>query len=648
MAGHSQTLYSCSPRRANGNAAAKHLAAQPSQSSPSSAAGATAAAAVTGTPAVEPEASLDHVLTPEEIEQAEQRLIEERRRRRQAILEKHKSQASDMGTDSDRASSHKVPDPAPATHTGSEQRWPSVLMQSRSSTPSLSPMPPSPAHSGPADDESSLLLALGKHTGDGHQQQPGEENEISAADYNPTADGLAEDARHANKTATDAISTLLRNKDAHERVVSHQTTTGNGDESDMFAADYQETGVVPQHGAEVEQPAAALAAVAVATASDDIDMFAAVDDIFAEQPALSAAKAIPGSAVVAHLAHADNWDDSEGYYRVVIGEMLEQRYRVLSILGKGVFSTVVRAMDTQEHKEVAIKFIRHNETMYKAGVKELGILKRLMEADRGNKKHLIRLYRHFEHRNHLCLVFESLSMNLREVLKRYGGNVGLNIKAVRVYTYQLLQALSLLRSCGILHADLKPDNILVTESRNVLKLCDLGSASDASENDITPYLVSRFYRAPEIILGLSYDYGIDMWSMACTLYELYTGKILFPGRSNNQMLKLHMELKGRIPARMLKRGKLVSKHFDEEHWDFISVELDKLTGQDTARSMQFSKPVKDMRARLAADINTDTEEGLLVAHFADFLDKALTLNPEKRMDVRDALRHPFIHTSHAK
>lgn len=89
-------------------------------------------------------------------------------------------------------------------------------------------------------------------------------------------------------------------------------------------------------------------------------------------------------------------------------------------------------------------------------------------------------------------------MNLREVLKKFGKDVGLNIKAVKIYAQQLLLSLSLLKKCNIIHADIKPDNILVTDSKNTLKLCDLGSASDSSENDITPYLVSRFYRAPEI------------------------------------------------------------------------------------------------------------------------------------------------------
>ncbi len=109
----------------------------------------------------------------------------------------------------------------------------------------------------------------------------------------------------------------------------------------------------------------------------------------------------------------------------------------------------------------------------------------------------------------------SVSINLREVLKKFGRDVGINLKAVRAYAQQMFLGLSLLRKCSILHADLKPDNVLVggwsllywlkfinplkvNESRNVLKICDLGSASDASENEITQYLVSRFYRAPEI------------------------------------------------------------------------------------------------------------------------------------------------------
>ena len=63
---------------------------------------------------------------------------------------------------------------------------------------------------------------------------------------------------------------------------------------------------------------------------------------------------------------------------------------------------------------------------------------------------------------------------------------------------------------------------------------------------------------------MNYDYGIDIWSVACSLYEIYTGKILFPGKSNNQMLKLFMDLKGKFPNKMLKKGQFVDQHFDPD------------------------------------------------------------------------------------
>ncbi len=133
-------------------------------------------------------------------------------------------------------------------------------------------------------------------------------------------------------------------------------------------------------------------------------------------------------------------------------------------------------------------------------------LRKLNEADPDDKFHCLRLLSSFNHKQHLCLVFEPLHMNLREVIKKYGKNVGLHITAVRSYARQLFRALRLLRKCQIIHADIKPDNILVNESKLVLKLCDFGSASYADECDIAEYLVSRFYRAPEISKFTKYSF----------------------------------------------------------------------------------------------------------------------------------------------
>jgi serine/threonine protein kinase len=106
-------------------------------------------------------------------------------------------------------------------------------------------------------------------------------------------------------------------------------------------------------------------------------------------------------------------------------------------------------------------------------------------------------------------------MNLRELTNKYGRNVGLNISAVGIYASQLLLALRHLRKCNVLHSDIKPDNILVNARRTKVKVCDFGSAMMAGDNEITPYLVSRFYRAPEVILGLKYG-EVHVTACKCT------------------------------------------------------------------------------------------------------------------------------------
>ncbi|KAG8217153.1 kinase-like domain-containing protein [Butyriboletus roseoflavus] len=375
-----------------------------------------------------------------------------------------------------------------------------------------------------------------------------------------------------------------------------------------------------------------------------------VDDMFAiatsEKKKVKKVMKLAAPALI--TTTLDSASDAEGYYQVILGEQLDGgRYQVFSSLGKGMFANVVRARVLQDAgesgKEVAIKIIRSQESMYRAGMKEVQILNKLRQADPDDKKHIVRLERTFEHRGHLCLVFESMSMNLRDVVKRFGKDVGLNIKAVRAYAHQLFLALSLLKKTNIMHADIKPDNILVNEHKTVLKLCDLGSASDASENDITPYLVSRFYRAPEIILGAPYDPALDVWSIGCTLYELYTGKILFPGRSNNQMILLMMELKGRLNAKMIKKAKFGDMYFDEQG-GFDSVETDRVTGANVVRKVHVSKPSRDLRSRLMppSSVKLKDDEMKLLLSFIDLLDKCLALDPSRRLSPKEALVHPFI------
>jgi serine/threonine-protein kinase PRP4 len=343
--------------------------------------------------------------------------------------------------------------------------------------------------------------------------------------------------------------------------------------------------------------------------------------------------------------------------------------------GKGVFSTVVRAKDTKaelgEPEEVAIKIIRNNETMHKAGQTEIQILKKLAGSDPENKRHCVRFLSTFKYRNHLCLVFESLHLNLREIVKKYGRNIGIQLSGVRVYATQLFISLKHLKNCGVLHCDIKPDNMLVNEGRNTLKLCDFGSAMFAGTNEVTPYLVSRFYRAPEIskfhcccclnhllgyfmavcsiitkavlsffivVLGLPYDHPLDIWSVGCCLYELFSGKIMFPGSTNNEMLRLHMELKGAFPKKMLRKGAFIDQHFDKDLC-FYATEEDSVTRKTTKRMMVNIKP-KEFGSVIKQRYKD--EDSKLLVHFRDLLDRIFILDPQKRITVSQALAHPFI------
>jgi len=377
--------------------------------------------------------------------------------------------------------------------------------------------------------------------------------------------------------------------------------------------------------------------------NNGLDMFADNLDMFAD-----GTKASPGN--LPHLQKLamdnpnlnDNWDDAEGYYRVRIGEVLDKRYTLFGFTGQGVFSNVVRVRDAaRQGQEACIKIIRNNEMMHKTGLKELECLKKLNDADPDDRFHCLRLFRSFVQKNHLCLVFEPLSMNLREVLKKYGNNIGLHVTAVRSYTQQLLLALKLMKRCSILHADIKPDNILVNESKLMLKLCDFGSASHVSDNDITPYLVSRFYRAPEIVLGIGYGHGIDLWGVGVTLYELYTGKIMFPGKTNNEMLKLMMDMKGKMPNKLIRKGTFKDQHFDTSY-NFMYHEVDKVTQREKVTTMSTINPNKDLLAEMIGYQRLPEGQLRKVTQLKDLLEKMLMLDPSKRISINQALTHPFI------
>lgn len=296
------------------------------------------------------------------------------------------------------------------------------------STPALSPARTqdamSPGVFNFADDQA-LINA--------HGEAKNLEDGPSAADYDPTADmkedELRDERRHGNvglhgepRRASFADATAPA---APEKGGEGAKKDDDDDDFDMFAEDFADKFAAP----EASKPEAA----------QDVR----------PQPG-------GGGGIL-------EGDDKEGYYKIRPGELLDGRYQVSTTLGRGMFSGVARAVDITTKKEVAIKIMRNNDALRKGGFTEIAILEKLNAADPDDKKHIVRFERAFEYKAHLCMAFENLSMNLREILKKFGNNVGINLNATRAYAYQIFLALGHMRKCSIIHADLKPDNILVSQ-----------------------------------------------------------------------------------------------------------------------------------------------------------------------------------------
>eukprot|EP00644_Phytophthora_capsici_P007778 jgi/Phyca11/536733/estExt2_fgenesh1_pg.C_PHYCAscaffold_610037 len=343
--------------------------------------------------------------------------------------------------------------------------------------------------------------------------------------------------------------------------------------------------------------------------TDEFDMFsmAALDDHDDAMNGNSNVAAI----TVNEVSLQSNCDDADGYYSTTIGEVLNGKYRVLGAVGKGVFSTVLRCqcitpLNTANGSldVVAVKLIRNNDVMRDAAQTELKLLNELGERDSRDKKHCIRLLDSFTHRNHVAMVFEPMQMNVREAMKKFGGKGGISIQAVRVFSKHLLIALNHLETCGVIHADIKPDNMLLDEKQTTIKLCDFGSAfkADDGKQDPTPYLVSRFYRAPEIVLGLAYDKA----------------------------------LKGKIPNKLIKKHRQayidqfeMEPHFTED-LKFCSRESDRVTGKPILRLMDTIKTKSDLASSLMA-AKSPTDDRKQVLELRSLLDRMFTLDPSKRI-----------------
>lgn len=233
--------------------------------------------------------------------------------------------------------------------------------------------------------------------------------------------------------------------------------------------------------------------------------------------------------------------DNQFYdYILIPDEIFADRYLLKHRVGKGSFGQVICAYDQKAKCEVAIKIIKSRRPFTNQAKTEIELLQMITDQDSHDEYNIVRLLNQFTHRNHQCIVFEMLSFNLYELLKNTQFR-GVSLNLIRKFSKQILKSLEFLSSASVnvIHCDIKPENILLRHPRRSgIKLIDFGSSCYSTNRPYT-YIQSRFYRSPEILLGLPYDQKIDVWSLGCVLVEMHTGEPLFGGSDQvDQMCRI--------------------------------------------------------------------------------------------------------------
>ncbi|XP_019753164.1 dual specificity tyrosine-phosphorylation-regulated kinase 2 isoform X1 [Hippocampus comes] len=341
------------------------------------------------------------------------------------------------------------------------------------------------------------------------------------------------------------------------------------------------------------------------------------------------------------LGGANNcgYDDEQGSYIQVPHDQIAYRYEVLKVIGKGSFGQVVKAFDHKTQTHVALKMVRNEKRFHRQAAEEIRILEHLRKQDKDSSMNVIHMLENFTFRNHICMTFELLSMNLYELIKKNKFQ-GFSLPLVRKFAHSILQCLDSLHKNRIIHCDLKPENILLKQQgRSGIKVIDFGSSCYEHQRVYT-YIQSRFYRAPEVILGSRYGMPIDMWSLGCILAELLTGCPLLPGEDEGDQLACIVELLGMPSQKLLDNSKRAKNFVSSKGYPrycTVSTLPDgtaALSGGRSRRGKLRGPPCsKDWSAAL---------KGCDDALFSDFLKQCLEWDPAIRMTPSQALRHPWL------
>ncbi|XP_013857591.1 homeodomain-interacting protein kinase 1 isoform X2 [Austrofundulus limnaeus] len=353
--------------------------------------------------------------------------------------------------------------------------------------------------------------------------------------------------------------------------------------------------------------------------------------------------------------------NGEGDYQLVQHEILcslSSSYEVLEFLGRGTFGQVAKCWKRGTNEIVAIKILKNHPSYARQGQIEVGILNRL-SAENADDYNFVRSYECFQHKGHTCLVFEMLEQNLYDFLK-HSKFSPLPLRHIRPILQQVATALMKLKSLGLIHADLKPENIMLVDPIRQpyrVKVIDFGSASHVSKAVCSTYLQSRYYRAPEIILGLPFCEAIDMWSLGCVIAELFLGWPLYPGASEYDQIRYISQTQGLPAEYLLSAGTKTSRFFnrgpDSSYplWRLKTPaehEMEMGIKSKEARKYIFNCLDDMMQVNLSSHLEgTDMlAEKADRREFIDLLKRMLRLDADKRITPTKTLGHPFVTMSH--
>ncbi|GEQ71840.1 hypothetical protein JCM33374_g5526 [Metschnikowia sp. JCM 33374] len=404
------------------------------------------------------------------------------------------------------------------------------------------------------------------------------------------------------------------------------------------------------------------------------------------------------------------FDDSEGNYLIRPQDHIEYRYEIVRVLGTGSFGNVVHCTDHKylgrggQRRNVAIKLIKNELDWSLQAVSEIKMLKHLMAASQGRVNDYIMNYcDHFHFRGHMCIVSEMLSLNFYTFLE-IGNFRGVCLDLVKNFAFKILKGLQFVHDQKVIHCDLKPENIMIRLPSNYrpgesnvegfdVKLIDFGSSCFETETSFS-YIQSRFYRAPEVILGARYGYEIDIWSFGCVIAELFTGSPLLPGKNELEQIALILEIFGAPPSSLIlaERKRLLrfmkmdahrklndplvsdpamyaSKpriQVDEKklkktllyslfnlegkinlHFLHLQLQAIEAKEQHASTSTPFKKTVKigSRSLDVAMRLHSSNEEKGDQANFSKFMNSIFQWNPVSRPKASQLLESPFLQES---